>query len=314
MPQPDLDDLRAFVAIANRRSFRKAADELGVAPSTLSHMMRVMEEKLGVRLLHRTTRSVAPTEAGEHFLRRIEPVLRELNATFEDVNGVGQQPGGLLRINTAEPTARWLLQHAVPVFEARYPAVALDLFVDNGLVDIVAGGFDAGVRLAEAVPQDMHMARFGAPVCFMPMASPAYLQAHGAPKVPDDLLGHRCIRMRMQSGKIYRWEFARHGQAFALDVPGTLVLNQVGLMVEAALAGQGIAYVPDTSARDHLAAGRLVPLLQDWCEPSTELALYYPGHRHVPAALRAFIAVLQEVFGPPSRQKPHARRGADDSA
>ena len=314
MPQPDLDDLRAFVAIANRRSFRKAADELGVSPSTLSHMMRVMEEKLGVRLLHRTTRSVAPTEAGEHFLRRIEPVLRELNATFEDVNGVGQQPGGLLRINTAEPTARWLLQHAVPVFEARYPAVALDLFVDNGLVDIVAGGFDAGVRLAEAVPQDMHMARFGAPVRFMPLASPAYLEAHGAPAVPDDLLGHRCIRMRMQSGKIYRWEFARHGQAFALDVPGTLVLNQVGLMVEAALAGQGIAYVPDTSARDHLAAGRLMPLLQDWCEPSTELALYYPGHRHVPAALRAFIAVLQEVFGPPSHQKPHARRGADDSA
>jgi DNA-binding transcriptional LysR family regulator len=228
MPQPDLDDLRAFVAIANRRSFRKAADELGVSPSTLSHMMRVMEEKLGVRLLNRTTRSVAPTEAGEVFLRRLEPVLRELGAACEAVNGIGQQPGGLLRINTAEPTAHWLLQHAVPVFQARYPAVALDLFVDNGLVDIVAGGFDAGVRLAEAVPQDMHLARFGAPVRFMPMASPAYLKEHGVPFVPDDLLGHRCIRMRMQSGKIYRWEFTRHGQAMALDVPGTLILNQVG--------------------------------------------------------------------------------------
>jgi DNA-binding transcriptional LysR family regulator len=314
MSQPDLDDLRAFVAIAHRRSFRKAADELGVSPSTLSHMMRVMEEKLGVRLLHRTTRSVAPTEAGEHFLRRIEPVLRELGATFEDVNGFQQQPSGTLRINTAEPTARWLLQHAVPVFLDRYPDVALDLFVDNGLVDIVAAGFDAGVRLAEAVPQDMHMARFGAPVRFMPMASPAYLKTHGTPAVPDDLLAHRCIRMRMQSGKVYRWEFTRHGQAFALDVPGTLILNQVGLMVDAAVAGRGITYVPDTSARDHLAAGRLVPLLQNWCEPSTQLAVYYPGHRHVPAALRAFIAVLQDVFQPEAGQKRHVRPRADDSA
>lgn len=314
MSQPDLDDLRAFVAIAQRRSFRKAADELGVSPSTLSHMMRVMEEKLGVRLLHRTTRSVAPTEAGEHFLRRIEPLLRELGATFEDVNGFQQQPGGTLRINTAEPTARWLLQHAVPVFQERYPDVALDLFVDNGLVDIVAAGFDAGVRLAEAVPQDMHMARFGAPVRFMPVASPAYLKTHGTPTVPDDLLAHRCIRMRMQSGKVYRWEFARHGQAVALDVPGALILNQVGLMVDAALAGRGIAYVPDTSARDHLASARLVPLLQDWCEPSTELAVYYPGHRHVPAALRAFIGVLQDVFPPEAGQKRHRRPRADDSA
>lgn len=298
MSQPDLADLRAFVAIANRRSFRKAADELGVSPSTLSHMMRVLEEKLGVRLLHRTTRSVAPTEAGERFLRRIEPVLRELGATLEDASSSRERPGGTLRINTAEPTARWLLLHAVPVFLERYPEVALDLFVENGLVDIVAGGFDAGVRLLEAVPQDMHVAPFGAPVRFLPMASPAYLKAHGTPRVPDDLLQHRCIRMRMQSGKIYRWEFVRQGQGFTLDVPGALILNQTGLMVEAALAGRGIAYVPDTSARDYLADGRLLPLLEDWCQPSSELALYYPGHRHVPAALRAFIGVLQEVYAP----------------
>ena len=298
MGQPDLDSLRAFVAIAHRRSFRQAADELGVSPSTLSHMMRVMEETLGVRLLHRTTRSVAPTEAGEHFLRRIEPVLRELGATLEDVNGFRERPSGSLRINTAEPTARWLLQHAVPVFHERYPDISLDLFIENGLVDIVAGGFDAGVRLLESVPQDMHAAPFGAPIRFMPMASPGYLEAHGTPQVPDDLLRHQCIRMRMQSGKIYRWEFARHGQAFALDVPGILSLNQVGLMVEAAVAGQGIAYATDVIARDYLADGRLVPLLQEWCQPWSELAVYYPGHRHVPAALRAFIEVLQEVYAP----------------
>nr|WP_307189405.1 LysR substrate-binding domain-containing protein [Massilia timonae] len=145
---------------------------------------------------------------------------------------------------------------------------------------------------------DMHVAPFGAPVRFMPVASPAYLAARGTPQTPDDLRQHQCIRMRMQSGKIYRWEFARHGQAFALDVPGALILNQVGLMAEAALAGRGIAYVPDTTVRDHLQEGRLVPLLQDWCQPSSELAMYYPGHRHVPAALRAFIEVLQEVYAP----------------
>lgn len=298
MSQPDIDDLRAFVAIATRRSFRKAADELGVSPSTLSHAMRVMEERLGVRLFHRTTRSVAPTEAGEQLLRRIEPLLRELGATLEDVRGAGARPGGTLRINTGEPVARLLLHGAVPVFQARHPDVALDLFVDNRLVDIVAGGFDAGIRLAEAVPQDMHVVTFGRPVRFLPVASPAYLDAHGTPRTPEDLHGHACIRMRMQSGRMYRWEFARDGRLIEVDVPGSLILNGVGLMVEAATNGMGIAYVPDVAARAALADGRLVQLLQDWCQPPSALALYYPGHRHVPAALRAFIAVLQEVFAP----------------
>jgi len=296
MKQPDLDDMRAFVAIATRRSFRQAADELGVSPSTLSHMMRVLEEKLGARLLHRTTRSVAPTEAGERFLARIDPLLRELGAALEDASGSGERPAGSLRINAGEPVARLLLLDAVPLFQARYPDVSLDLFVDNRLVDIVAEGFDAGVRLAEAVPQDMHAVPFGAPVRFLAVASPAYLRGRTLPRVPDDLHAHRCIHIRMQSGKAYRWEFARHGDTIAVDPPGALTLNQISLMVDAAVAGMGIAYVPEPAARAPLADGRLVPLLDDWCQPSSALALYYPGHRHVPAALRAFIGVLQEAF------------------
>lgn len=295
MPQPDLDDMRAFVAIASRRSFRQAADELGVSPSTLSHMMRVLEAKLGVRLLHRTTRSVAPTEAGQRFLGRIEPLLRALGAALEDVSGASERLAGTLRINAGEPVARLLLLDAVPLFQQRYPDVVLDLFVDNRLVDIVADGFDAGVRLAEAVPQDMHMVPFGPPVRFLPMASPAYLQGRAIPRVPDDLRSHRCIHIRMQSGKIYSWEFARHGETIVIDPPGSLTLNQIGLMIDAAVAGLGIAYVPEVAARGPLADGRLVPLLEEWCQPSSPLALYYPGHRHVPAALRAFIGVLQEV-------------------
>lgn len=297
MSQPDLDDLRSFVAIAQRRSFRQAADDLGVSPSTLSHMMRVLEEKLGVRLLHRTTRSVAPTEAGEQLLARLSPLLQQLHAVIEDVNGFRASPGGILRINTGEPIARLLLQRAVPLFRQRFPDVALDLFVDNRLVDIVAEGFDAGVRLAEAVPQDMHAVAFGPPVRFLTVAAPVYLEEHGTPLHPADLARQQCIRMRMQSGKLYRWEFARHGEALDIDVPGALTLNGIGLMVEAAVAGHGIAYVPDISVADHLAQERLVALMPDWCQPSSALALYYPGHRHVPAALRAFIEVLRDVFG-----------------
>jgi DNA-binding transcriptional LysR family regulator len=296
MAQPDLDDMRAFVAIATRRSFRKAADELGVSPSALSHMMRVLEEKLGVRLLHRTTRSVAPTEAGERFLHRVEPLLRELGAALDDASGASQHPGGTLRINAGEPVARLLLLDAVPVFQARYPDVMLDLFVDNRLVDIVAEGFDAGVRLAEAVPQDMHLVPFGPPVRFLPVAAPGYLAGRELPRVPDDLRKHQCIHIRMQTGKVYSWEFARHGEAIVVDPPGTLTLNQISLMIDAAVAGRGIAYVPEVAARGFLADGRLLPLLEEWCPPSSTLALYYPGHRHVPAALRAFIGVLQEVF------------------
>jgi DNA-binding transcriptional LysR family regulator len=288
-------ELRAFAAIAAHRSFRKAADELALSASTLSHMMRTLEENLGVRLLHRTTRSVAPTEAGAQLLVRLAPVLRELDLALEQVNGFRQRPSGVLRINSSEVAARQLLGQVIPAFLERYPDMELDLVTEGKLIDIVADGFDAGIRLGESVPQDMVAVRFGGDVRFVAVASPDYLAAHPAPVSPDDLAAHRCIRIRMPSGKSYRWEFARHGQEIAVDTPGALTLDHLELMAQAATQGLGIAYMPDSVARPYLERGELVTVLGDWCPSIPGLFLYYPGHRHVPMGLKAFIEVLREL-------------------
>ncbi|MGQ9371539.1 LysR family transcriptional regulator [Azospirillum sp. ST 5-10] len=293
--RPALADLTAFAAVAGHRSFRKAADELGLSPSTLSHMMKALEAGMGVRLLHRTTRSVAPTEAGDRLLVRLAPVLRDLDRALEEVDAFRGRPSGVLRINASEPAARLLLDRVVPTFLARCPEMALDLVTEGRLVDIVAEGFDAGVRLGEAVPQDMIAVPFGGGLRFVTVASPAYLAGRPAPQAPDDLKGHACIRLRLPSGKLYRWEFARRGQELTVEVAGALTLDHPGLMVEAAVKGLGIAYVADRLARPEIAAGRLVTVLDDWCPAIPGLHLYYPGHRHVPPGLRAFIDVLKEV-------------------
>jgi DNA-binding transcriptional LysR family regulator len=293
--KPTLSDLTAYMAIISHRSFRKAADELGLSPSTLSHMIRGLETRMGVRLLNRTTRSVSPTEAGERLITRLGPALRQLDAALEAVDDFRGGPSGTLRINTSNIVARRLLENAVPTFLARYPDMALDLVCDGRLIDIVADGFDAGIRLRETVPQDMIAVAFGGPARFLAVASPTYIAARGTLSTPHDLVQHACIRLRMPSGKLYRWEFERHGEEVVIDVSGPLTLDDTQLMVQAAAAGLGIAYVPEHVAADHLANGRLVAVLSDWCPPIDGLCLYYPGHRHVPAGLRAFIAVLKEV-------------------
>ncbi|WP_158935799.1 LysR family transcriptional regulator [Burkholderia sp. S171] len=293
--RPALGDLTALAAIVTHRSFRKAADELGVSPSTLSHMMRTLELKMGVRLLNRTTRSVSPTEAGERLVSRLHPVLRELDLALEEVDAVRSRPSGSLRINASEPAARLLMQSVVPAFLARYPDMSVDLVTEGRLVDIVAGGFDAGVRLGEALPQDMIAVRFGGPVRFLAVASPAYLARHKAPLAPDDLKDHACIRVRLPSGKFYRWEFEKHGQELTVDVPGPLTLDHPGLMTEAAADGMGIAYVPDHTAKPFIDTGKLVTVLDDRCPSIPGLFLYYPGHRHVPSGLKAFVDMLREM-------------------
>ncbi len=293
--QPALSDLTAFAAIVAHRSFRKAADELGLSPSTLSHMMRTLEAGMGVRLLHRTTRSVSATEAGERLVTRLRPVLRDLDLALEEVEVFRSRPSGTLRINTSEIAARLLLKTVVPTFLVRHPEMSLDLVTEGRLVDIVAEGFDAGVRLGESVPQDMIAVRFGGEARFVTVASPAYLAGRDLPRTPDDLKDHACIRVRVPSGKLFRWEFARHGQELTIDVPGTLTLDHTGLMTEAAADGLGIAYVSDRSARPYIERGQLVTVLDDWCPWIPGLFLYYPGHRHVPPGLRAFIDVLKEV-------------------
>lgn len=304
--RPALTDLTAFAAIAARKSFRKAADELGVSPSSLSHTMKTLEERVGVRLLHRTTRSVSTTEAGESLLARLRPLLHELDEALEQVDVFRQGPKGMLRINTGEIGARILLRSTVPTFLARHPAMQLDLVTEGRLVDIVAEGFDAGVRLAEAVPQDMIAVRFGGEVRFVAVASPRYLQSRQAPRTPHDLHKHACIRYRMRSGKIYRWEFEKRGRSLAVDVNGPLTLDQDDLMVEAASDGLGIAFVSERVAALALKTGKVVLVLEDWCPRIPGLCLYYPGHRHVPAGLRAFVDVLKEtaaVDGTPAKSR-----------
>ena len=293
--RPSLADLGAFTAIVTHRSFRKAADEAGLSPSTLSHMMRALEARMGVRLLHRTTRSVSPTEAGARLVERLQPMLHDLDSALAEVRGFGGKPTGVLRINANEAAARLLLRTAVPTFLTQYPGMSLDLVTDGRLVDIVAEGFDAGVRLGEAVPRDMVAVRFGGDVRFVAVASPTYLAGHPPPLTPDDLKDHACIRVRLPSGKPYRWEFARRGQEVSIEVPGALTLDHVDLMAEAAVQGLGIAFVPDRTARPYLDSGALEVVLDDWCPMIPGLFLYYSGHRHVPAGLRAFIDILKQA-------------------
>ena len=293
--RPALSDLAAFAAIVSHRSFRKAADELGVAPSTLSHMMRTLEANMSVRLLHRTTRSVSPTEAGERLVARLQPLLRDLDLALAEVDDFRDSPGGTLRINTSEIAARLLLQQVVPTFLTRHPQMKLDLVTEGRLIDIVADGYDAGIRLGEAVPQDMIGVRFGGPVRFLAVASPGYLAKHKKPKTPDDLKQHECIRFRLASGKMFRWEFARRAQEITVDVPGAITLDHVELMAEAAAKGLGIAYISAHSAAPWIARGDLVTVLDHWCPLIPGLFLYYPGHHHVPPGLKAFIAVLKEL-------------------
>lgn len=293
--QPGLGDLTAFLAIVSHRSFRRAADELSLSPSTLSHMMRALEAKLGVRLLHRTTRSVAPTQAGEQFAAQLRPILHDLAGALVAVTAFRSRPAGRLRINASEPATRLLLRSVVPSFLRRCPEMSLDLVTEGRLVDIVAEGFDAGIRLGEAVPQDMIAVRFGGSIRFVAVAAPSYLAGHEAPQTPDDLQRHACIRVRFPSGKPYRWEFEQYGQELTVDVPGPLTLDNPELMLEAAAAGLGIAYVSDRSALPFIERGALVTVLDDWCPLIPGMFLYYPGHRHIPPGLRAFMDVLREV-------------------
>jgi len=295
MSKPTLTDLKAFMAVAEQRSFRRAADSLGVTRSTLSHAVRGLEDSLGARLLHRTTRSVSLTEAGERLLGRIDPIMSGLDAALEEVAGEEGHPLGRLRINGSEGAMRLLLQTVVPKFLARYPGVELDLVAEGRLVDIVEQGFDAGLRLGEAVPKDMVAVRLGPDLRFLAVASADYLATHPAPKVPDELTGHQCIRQRLPSGKRYRWEFLKRRQEVTIDVPGALTLDNSQLMVEAAMDGLGIAYVPEPFARTALEDGRLVAVLADWCPPIPGLCLYFPANRHMPTNLRAFIDMVREL-------------------
>ena len=294
MAQPDLAELTAFVAIAEQRNFRAAAGILGLTPSALSHSIRGLEKKLNARLFNRTTRSVGLTEAGEQFFRRIQPLMTALKEAVEDISASHNQPSGSIRISAAEASVRPLIQHVLPSFLATYPEIHVEFIVDTRYVDIVAAGFDAGVRLLEDVPRDMVAIRFGPDMRLVAVASPAYLTQYELPTVPQDLTRHRCIRFRFAGGQLFRWHFARGAANFDLDVDGPVTLSTPALMVDAALAGVGIAWVPDYYVTQHLEAGRLIHLLPEWSPSTPGACLYYPSNRHQPTALRLFTQAVRD--------------------
>lgn len=291
MAEVTFADLQALTAVAARRGFRAAAADLGVSPSALSHSVAGLEKRLGIRLFNRTTRSVSLTEAGTLFLARVGPALREIDAAVESVNSFRDRPIGVLRLNAAEGAALRVLP-VVLDFLAVHPDMRVDLVAEGRLVDIVADGFDAGLRLAESVPQDMVSVPLGPEEAMIVVASPAYLAARGTPKAPADLTGHECVRARLPSGTVLRWEFERRGEVVRLDPPGRLVLGTVDLTRAAALAGFGLAYVGQRGTGADLAAGRLVQVLAEWTPSYPGVCLYYPRQRQPSAGLRAFVDAI----------------------
>ncbi|MCF7545435.1 LysR family transcriptional regulator [Pseudomonas petrae] len=295
MMKTGLTEFEAIVAIARLGSFKAAATELGISTSALSHAVATLETRLCVRLFNRTTRSVSTTDAGEQFIARIGPALVEISSATEAINSHRDRPTGTLRITMAAATARMVLTPVILEFSRRYPEMHVMLVTEGRLVDIIEQGFDAGIRIAEAVPQDMIAVPIGRQQRPVVVGAPAYFQGRSKPLVPEDLLEHHCIRARMASGAIYRWEFERRGEAVTIDVKGSLTLDETTLMIEAALAGVGLTYLTEASVREHIKSGALVTALEDWSPPYPGLCLYFPGRRHVPAGLRALIELIKEL-------------------
>ena len=294
MRNPGLEEMNAFAAIAERRSFAKAAVALGVSPSTLSQTIRDLEERLGVRLLNRTTRSVAPTEAGERLLERLRPLLADFDAVIDTVRAFRDKPAGVIRLTVPPPAASFILAPALQRFFASYPEIKLEISVDLNMVDIVADRFDAGIRLGNRVDRDMIAVRVSDPVRRALVAAPAYLAQHPAPETPRDLLRHNAIRFRLPGGGFIPWRFEENGKSFEVAPEGSLVVNEPEMAVRAAVDGVGVLYAARQYVDEAMTAGRLMPMLEAWVPTETDgFFLYYPSRRHVPAPLQALINFLR---------------------
>ena len=294
MSRASLAELEAVATVARAGGFRAAARELGVSPSALSHAITALEDRLHLRLFNRTTRSVALTAAGEAFVAEVAPALAAIDGALENVSEGSSEISGVLRINTSRGAAEMLLQPLFLSFLNRYPHVELEIATEEALIDVLGQGFDAGIRLADTVPPDMIAVPILPTIRSVVVGAPAYFVGRKRPVVPADLMRHQCIRARMGTGKLYRWEFQKRGQAVLIDAPGSLTLDESGLMLEAALAGAGLAYIGEPSAAPHVAAGRLEIVLADWTPPYPGLSLYFAGRRHIPARLRALIDLMRE--------------------
>lgn len=293
----NLAELDAFAAIARARSFRKAAAERGVSVSALSLTMRNLEERIGVRLLHRTTRSVAPTEAGQKLLQRLQPALDDIMAAVDMVNDFRERPTGTVRINAPIPALETCLAPLTGPFLAANPDVSLELISEAALVDIVDGGFDAGVRFGEDLARDMIAVPLGRPMRYLVLGAPGYLQQHGVPQVPEDLFRHNCVRHRFPGGSIFQWEFERQGRKVTVNPEGSLTVNDPRVTLRAGLDGVGLIRIFEEYVRPCIAEGRLVPVLEDWCPQLPSWFLYYPSRRQMSSAFRTFVDFVAR-YGP----------------
>jgi DNA-binding transcriptional LysR family regulator len=285
MTRQNINDLFAFLAVAKERSFTKAAAKLGVSQSALSHTVRGLEERLGLRLLTRTTRSVSPTQTGERLLRSVGPRLDEITAELAAVSELREKPAGTIRITTGEHAAEAILWPALSKLLPQYPDIDVELIIDYGLTDIVSERYDAGVRLGEQVAKDMIAVRIGPDMRMAVVGAPSYFARRPRPKKPQDLTAHDCINLRLPTyGGLYAWEFGKNGRELKVRVEGQLVFNNIALRLNAALAGLGLAYLPEDIVKVHLTKRRLVRVLADWCPTFSGYHLYYPSRRqHTPA-------------------------------
>lgn len=286
-------ELRAFIEVVEHGNFSRAAGSLGVAPSTLSQTIRTLEERLKVRLLQRTTRSVSLTEAGTHLLARIRPAFKELNEAVESINDFRDAPMGTLRLSVSSIPAQMIVAPLLKDFLTLYPAIHLDIDVDNANIDIVKGRFDAGIRYGKVIAQDMVMVQASAPSRLIAIAAPDYLSRHAIPRTPQDLQKHACIRFRLGNRQLLPWEFEKNKKKIEVAISGPLIVNSVDLMVKATCDGIGIGYMAETYLTKDIAEGSLVPMLTDWSPTYDSWYVYYASRQHLSAPLKAFIQFLR---------------------
>jgi DNA-binding transcriptional LysR family regulator len=294
MARTDLNDIVAFLAVAREQSFTRAAAQLGVSQSALSQTLRGLEARLGLRLLIRSTRSVAPTEAGERLLRAAGPHLEAIDAELAALSELRDRPTGTIRITAHDHAVKTVLWPALEKLLPDYPDIKVEIVIDYGLADIVAGRYDAGIRSGEIVAKDMIAVRIGPDMSSAVVGAPSYFAKRPKPRTPQDLTTHTCINLRLPThGGLYAWEFEKGGRALRARVEGQLVFNESGPMLDAALAGFGLAYLPEDSVQAHLAEGRLIRALADWCPPYPGYHLYYPSHRQPTPAFTLLVGALR---------------------
>jgi len=293
MVRDEFGVLAAFVAVAEERSFTRAARRLGVSPSALSHAIRGLEERMGVRLLARTTRSVAPTEAGAQLFTRVRPAFGDIQLALDEVSGLRDRPAGHVRLLLPRSAAMIALVPKLAQFARDYPEVVLDVTTGDSRVDLVAAGFDAGIEIGEFIQKDMVAVRVSKDLRMAVVGSPKYFASHPRPKHPRDLLDHACVNFRLGSRGVYRWEFDKGRQSLSVAVNGPLAVDDPEISVRAALDGVGVALALEQHAAPFISAGKLVRMLEDWCPPFPGYFLYYPSRRQQPAALSALIQTLR---------------------